>query len=158
MEWDSESDGAGELEGEEEETAAGVAGAGGGEGLGGGMLKFAIEGMLRAPGPCGLVVTDALEPDCPIIYVNRGFEEATGYRAEEVLGRNWFVLLSHVLFVSAPQPLPGFLPRGIDQNLLLLSGSGFCLGYCSILETNGTGTCSISLLQGSACVKYSNYF
>jgi PAS domain-containing protein len=37
------------------------------------------------------VVTDALEPDCPIIYVNRGFEEATGYRAEEVLGRNWFV-------------------------------------------------------------------
>uniref|UniRef100_A0A0E0LF18 PAS domain-containing protein n=1 Tax=Oryza punctata TaxID=4537 RepID=A0A0E0LF18_ORYPU len=53
------------------------------------MFSFAIEGMLRASGPCGLVVTDALEPDCPIIYVNRGFEEATGYRAEEVLGRNW---------------------------------------------------------------------
>ncbi|KAF0903869.1 hypothetical protein E2562_029956 [Oryza meyeriana var. granulata] len=53
------------------------------------MFTFAIEGMLRASGPCGLVVTDALEPDCPIIYVNRGFEEATGYRAEEVLGRNW---------------------------------------------------------------------
>jgi clock-associated PAS protein ZTL len=36
-----------------------------------------------------MVVSDALEPDFPIIYVNRGFEEATGYRAEEVLGRNW---------------------------------------------------------------------
>ncbi|KAE8821676.1 adagio-like protein 1 [Hordeum vulgare] len=45
--------------------------------------------MLRGAGPYGLVVTDALEPDCPIIYVNRGFEDATGYRAEEVLGRNW---------------------------------------------------------------------
>jgi clock-associated PAS protein ZTL len=36
-----------------------------------------------------MVVSDALEPDFPIIYVNRGFEDATGYRAEEVLGRNW---------------------------------------------------------------------
>ncbi|GJM97588.1 hypothetical protein PR202_ga14524 [Eleusine coracana subsp. coracana] len=88
MEWDSESDGAGEDE-EEEEEAMGVAGAGGGVAGGGGMFSFAIEGMLRASGPCGLVVSDALEPDCPIIYVNRGFEEATGYRAEEVLGRNW---------------------------------------------------------------------
>ncbi|ONK54986.1 uncharacterized protein A4U43_UnF8900 [Asparagus officinalis] len=36
----------------------------------------------------GLVVTDAIEPDQPIIYVNEGFEKGTGYRAEEVLGRN----------------------------------------------------------------------
>lgn len=35
------------------------------------------------------VVSDALEPDFPIIYVNSVFESATGYRAEEVLGRNW---------------------------------------------------------------------
>lgn len=41
--------------------------------------------------PCGFVVTDALEPDHPIIYVNRVFEMVTGYRAEEVLGRNWLV-------------------------------------------------------------------
>jgi clock-associated PAS protein ZTL len=93
MEWDSESDGAGsvgagEEEEEEEEAEVGVSGGGGA----GGMFTFAIEGMLRASGPCGLVVTDALEPDCPIIYVNRGFEEATRYRAEEVLGRNWSVL------------------------------------------------------------------
>ena len=98
MEWDSESDGAGSVgageeeedEEEEEEEVVGVAGAGDAAAAGG-MFTFAIEGMLRASGPCGLVVTDALEPDCPIIYVNRGFEEATGYRAEEVLGRNWSV-------------------------------------------------------------------
>nr|AML77064.1 putative LOV domain-containing protein [Dacrycarpus compactus] len=38
--------------------------------------------------PCGIVVTDALEPDHPIIYVNSVFEDVTGYKAEEILGRN----------------------------------------------------------------------
>ncbi|KAJ0981261.1 hypothetical protein J5N97_009516 [Dioscorea zingiberensis] len=34
------------------------------------------------------VVSDALEPDYPIIYVNTVFEMCTGYSADEVLGRN----------------------------------------------------------------------
>jgi clock-associated PAS protein ZTL len=103
MEWDSESDGAGsagsgdEMEEQQEQEGGGELVAGGSDGSEGGggrdgvggMFTFAIEGMLRGAGPYGLVVTDALEPECPIIYVNRGFEEATGYRAEEVLGRNW---------------------------------------------------------------------
>lgn len=38
-----------------------------------------------------LVVSDALEPDYPIIYVNTMFELFTGYRADEVIGRNWYV-------------------------------------------------------------------
>ena len=38
---------------------------------------------------CGLIVTDALEIDHPIIYVNSNFEKLTGYSAEEILGRNW---------------------------------------------------------------------
>jgi len=49
--------------------------------------------------PCGFVVTDALEPDHPIIYVNAVFEMVTGYRAEEVLGRNWLVPLSRFLLL-----------------------------------------------------------
>lgn len=44
--------------------------------------------------PCSIIVSDALEPDYPIIYVNTVFEKVTGYRAEEVLGRNRFSLLS----------------------------------------------------------------
>lgn len=81
MEWDSDSDGGGgdEEEEEEEEELLGA-----GEAVPG--FSLAIEGVL---GSCGMVVSDALEPDFPIIYVNRGFEDATGYRAEEVLGRNW---------------------------------------------------------------------
>nr|AML76579.1 putative LOV domain-containing protein [Equisetum diffusum] len=38
--------------------------------------------------PHGVTVTDAMEPDHPIIYVNTVFEVVTGYQAEEVLGRN----------------------------------------------------------------------
>nr|AML77253.1 putative LOV domain-containing protein [Berberidopsis beckleri] len=45
-------------------------------------------GSLLQSAPCGFVVTDALEPDHPIIYVNTGFELVTGYRADEVLGQN----------------------------------------------------------------------
>jgi clock-associated PAS protein ZTL len=126
MEWDSESDGAGsagsgdEMEEQQEQEGGGelVAGGSGGSEDGGGrdgvggMFTFAIEGMLRGAGPYGLVVTDALEPECPIIYVNRGFEEATGYRAEEVLGRNWFV--PH----RSPSPY-AFLPSVRSLDLLL---------------------------------------
>ncbi|KAL0702834.1 hypothetical protein Bca4012_058956 [Brassica carinata] len=36
----------------------------------------------------GFVVSDALDPDHPIIYVNTVFEIITGYRADEVIGKN----------------------------------------------------------------------
>jgi len=39
--------------------------------------------------PTSFVVSDALESDFPIIYVNKVFEISTGYRAHEALGRNW---------------------------------------------------------------------
>ncbi|KAG8503454.1 hypothetical protein CXB51_001432 [Gossypium anomalum] len=46
-------------------------------------------GLLYYPtNPTSFVVSDALEPDFPIIYVNKVFEVFTGYRADEVLGRN----------------------------------------------------------------------
>ncbi|XP_022882123.1 adagio protein 3-like [Olea europaea var. sylvestris] len=40
------------------------------------------------PMPTSIVVSDALEPDFPVIYVNTVFEFSTGFRADEVLGRN----------------------------------------------------------------------
>lgn len=39
--------------------------------------------------PTSIVVSDAMEADYPVIYVNTVFERATGFRADEVLGRNW---------------------------------------------------------------------
>ncbi|WP_096608360.1 EAL domain-containing protein [Calothrix sp. NIES-2100] len=36
----------------------------------------------------GIILTDAKQPDNPIIYVNPAFEAITGYAASEVIGRN----------------------------------------------------------------------
>ena len=36
----------------------------------------------------GITIADARLPDRPLIYVNEGFERATGYTAAEVLGKN----------------------------------------------------------------------
>ncbi|KAG5011929.1 hypothetical protein AAZX31_09G053800 [Glycine max] len=55
--------------------------------------------------PCGFVVTDAVEPDHPIIYVNAVFEMVTGYRAEEVLGRNCRFLQCRGPFAKRRHPL-----------------------------------------------------
>ena len=81
MEWDSNSD----LSGDDDEEFLLN------DDAGSGPLPFPVENLLQTA-PCGFVVSDALEPDHPIIYVNTVFEMVTGYRAEEVLGRNWSVL------------------------------------------------------------------
>ncbi|PKA52852.1 Adagio-like protein 1 [Apostasia shenzhenica] len=84
MEWDSDPEDPGGGEEEEERGAAFVLN--GGDGW---AFSAVVGGGLGSlPSSYGLVVTDALEPDHPIIYVNEGFEKATGYRAEDVLGRN----------------------------------------------------------------------
>jgi diguanylate cyclase (GGDEF)-like protein/PAS domain S-box-containing protein len=36
----------------------------------------------------GIVITDATQPELPIVYVNPAFQELTGYSAQEALGRN----------------------------------------------------------------------
>nr|AML76609.1 putative LOV domain-containing protein [Juncus inflexus] len=116
MEWDSDSEGpsgAEEEEGEEvEELGLGFLLRDGGKGA---AFSFAVEKMFVGSDPaagtgpdpsnCGFVVTDALEPDFPIIYVNRGFEESTGYRAEEVLGRNCRFLQCRGPFAQRRHPL-----------------------------------------------------
>ncbi len=36
----------------------------------------------------GIVIADARAPDCPLVYVNEGFERITGYTVAEIIGRN----------------------------------------------------------------------
>nr|AML77646.1 putative LOV domain-containing protein [Gonatozygon kinahani] len=63
-----------------------------------------MENLLTSS-PCGLVVTDALEPEHPIIYVNSVFEYLTGYTAEEILGRNCRFLQYRGAFAQRRHPL-----------------------------------------------------
>lgn len=37
---------------------------------------------------CGIVLSDACQPDLPIVYCNPAFEKMTGYSRQEVVGRN----------------------------------------------------------------------
>nr|AML78703.1 putative LOV domain-containing protein [Solidago canadensis] len=90
MEWDSNSDISGDEEGFLLNDGSG--------------LPFPVDALLQ-PAPCGFVVTDALEPDHPIIYVNSVFEIITGYRAEEVLGRNCRFLQCRGPYAKRRHPL-----------------------------------------------------
>ncbi len=48
----------------------------------------AIDQIVEQSAQDGVMITDALETDQPITYVNRAFELMTGYTRDEVLGRN----------------------------------------------------------------------
>lgn len=48
----------------------------------------------------GITISDNLQPDNPIIYANSGFEKLTGYRIEDVLGKN-------CRFLQGPDTDPG---------------------------------------------------
>nr|7WA4_B Chain B, Adagio protein 2 [Arabidopsis thaliana] len=69
-----------------------------------GAIPFPV-GSLPGTAPCGFVVSDALEPDNPIIYVNTVFEIVTGYRAEEVIGRNCRFLQCRGPFTKRRHPM-----------------------------------------------------
>jgi diguanylate cyclase (GGDEF)-like protein/PAS domain S-box-containing protein len=47
------------------------------------LLERAVESSASA-----IVIADAQQPDCPIIFTNAAFERMTGYPPEETLGRN----------------------------------------------------------------------
>jgi len=56
----------------------------GDQGRGGTDVFFAAVRMTRMP----MCLSDPSQPDNPLVFVNRAFEDLTGYMAEEVLGRN----------------------------------------------------------------------
>ena len=55
-----------------------------GQGHGGNDIFYAAVQMSRMP----MILSDPHKGDCPIIFCNRAFEKLTGYRQEEIVGRN----------------------------------------------------------------------
>jgi len=51
-------------------------------------IDASIYRRLVESSPDGVALVDALDPERPVIYVNRGFEALTGYSSAELLGRN----------------------------------------------------------------------
>lgn len=52
----------------------------------------------------GILITDPLQADNPIVFANRGFEQLTGYAATEVVGRN-------CRFLQGPESDPAAVER-----------------------------------------------
>ncbi len=49
----------------------------------------------------GIVITDALDSQNPIVYVNKGFEKITGYTRDEIIGKNCRMLQGAGTNISA---------------------------------------------------------
>ncbi|MFC7551501.1 PAS domain-containing protein [Pseudoroseomonas wenyumeiae] len=49
-----------------------------------GNVFFAAVEMTRMP----MILTDPNQPDNPVVFANRAFQDLTGYRQEEIVGRN----------------------------------------------------------------------
>ncbi len=89
------------------------------------LLQRAAEADAAMP----LVVTDATQPDAPIIYVNAAFEHLTGYSRAEVLGRNSHFLLDTEQAQPHLPELRAAMAEGRACKVVLASrrrdGSGF---------------------------------
>jgi two-component system CheB/CheR fusion protein len=67
----------------------------------------------------GIVIADARMPDMPLVYVNRAFEETTGYSAAEALGRNCRFLQGEDLEQPGLQQIRRVLEDGTPGRALL---------------------------------------
>ncbi len=67
----------------------------------------------------GVVISDALQPDMPIVYVNPEFERMSGYRAEEILGKNCRFLQGGQRDQPALQPIRDAIRAGTSGYAVL---------------------------------------
>jgi len=54
------------------------------------LARLRLRDLAIASASNGIVLADATQPDCPIIYANQAFERMCGYRSDEIIGRNLF--------------------------------------------------------------------
>ena len=77
----------------------------------------------------GFVITDARQPDNPLVYANAAFLRLTGYTEEEVLGRNCRFLQGRDTDRNQMQPIRRRILAGRDVHAVLLNyrrdGSSF---------------------------------
>ncbi|WP_067763300.1 PAS domain S-box protein [Nostoc sp. NIES-3756] len=67
----------------------------------------------------GVIIADAKLPNYPVIYVNSAFEQITGYKAKEVIGRNCRFLQRADIEQSAIAEIKSALEMGKDCQVIL---------------------------------------
>jgi len=72
----------------------------------------AILGKAAASTAEGMTITDARSPDMPLVYVNQGFCDLTGYTREECLGKNCWFLQGEATHPDAVRRIRRGLERG----------------------------------------------
>jgi len=65
----------------------------------------------------GIIITDWLQPDNPIIFCNKAFEEMTGYMQEEILAKNCRFLQGTNREQEARYQLQDALKKGEECNV-----------------------------------------
>lgn len=79
------------------------------------LMKRAVEADAALP----IVVSDATQPDMPVVYINPAFERLTGYGRDEVIGRNCSFLQGEDHDQPGLQTLRVALRRGEACSVLL---------------------------------------
>ena len=96
----------------------------------------------------GIVVADATVVGFPMTYVSPGFEELTGYRAEEVLGRSCSILQGPDTDPRAVDVLRQAIATSREAYVTLLNyrkdGTTFWNEVALAAQHDAAGSCAIS--------------
>lgn len=74
-----------------------------------------------AAASCGIAIADMSQPDRPLIYCNDAFETMTGYRREEVIGRNCRFMQGEDTDPAAVEELSQAIRQGQSREVVLLN-------------------------------------
>ena len=69
----------------------------------------------------GISIVDAREPDKPVIYVNQGFEQITGYKGDDVLGKNMRFLQGKATDPQKIDQLRQAIEKGLEITVEVLN-------------------------------------
>lgn len=67
----------------------------------------------------GIIISNAQEPDYPIVYVNSGFEKITGYSKAEIVGKNYYFLSREDIEQPALKELQCAITEGRECQVIL---------------------------------------